>query len=415
MVRTLRPASADAWIAIRPPSRLRRSARKPSCRCGRDRCRGALDRWSSLAWRTPWQLSDQRRLGARGCCNAHAPLSLPAMGKALPRATMEARQVDELPRDKGWQFEPKWDGFRCLASRDGAKVELMGRSGKSLARYFPEIVAALARLAGPALHLRRRARHPGRQGAVVRCAADAPASRREPHRQARRRDTGAVDRVRLPADARRRSHRAAIDRTARSTGEASFVRLADGAASAPVARDHAAGRGLALAGAGRRRRARWCRRQAPRRALSRGRAGDAQDQVPAHGRLRRRRLPLCHRSQGGRLTAARPLRRPGPARSCRLHLGDLRCRAAGPDAQARQAARRAGLHRRRAGRSQPLVDRTQQPMGAARAQAGRRGAVRSRHRASAFATARASCAGAPTSCRKQCTMDQLQREAGRRA
>jgi ATP-dependent DNA ligase len=59
---------------------------------------------------------------------------------------MEARQVDELPRDKGWQFEPKWDGFRCLASRDGARVELMGRSGKSLARYFPEIVAALGKL-----------------------------------------------------------------------------------------------------------------------------------------------------------------------------------------------------------------------------------------------------------------------------
>jgi ATP-dependent DNA ligase len=68
------------------------------------------------------------------------------MGKTVPRATMEARQVDELPRDKGWQFEPKWDGFRCLASRDGAKVELRGRSGKSLARYFPEIVAALAKL-----------------------------------------------------------------------------------------------------------------------------------------------------------------------------------------------------------------------------------------------------------------------------
>jgi ATP-dependent DNA ligase len=59
---------------------------------------------------------------------------------------MEARQADELPRDKGWQFEPKWDGFRCLASRSGGKVELLGRSGKSLARYFPEIVAALAAL-----------------------------------------------------------------------------------------------------------------------------------------------------------------------------------------------------------------------------------------------------------------------------
>lgn len=69
------------------------------------------------------------------------------MGKAVPPAiAMEARQVDELPRGDGWQYEPKWDGFRCVASRDGAKVELMGRSGKSLARYFPEIVAALAEL-----------------------------------------------------------------------------------------------------------------------------------------------------------------------------------------------------------------------------------------------------------------------------
>lgn len=59
---------------------------------------------------------------------------------------MEARQVDELPRDEGWQFEPKWDGFRCLVTRDAAKVELIGRSGKSLARYFPEVVAAVARL-----------------------------------------------------------------------------------------------------------------------------------------------------------------------------------------------------------------------------------------------------------------------------
>ncbi|CAN5912937.1 ATP-dependent DNA ligase [soil metagenome] len=68
------------------------------------------------------------------------------MGKSLAAIAMEARQVDELPRDKGWQFEPKWDGFRCIASRDGAKVELLGKSGKSLARYFPEVVAAIAAL-----------------------------------------------------------------------------------------------------------------------------------------------------------------------------------------------------------------------------------------------------------------------------
>lgn len=68
------------------------------------------------------------------------------MGKAARPIAMEALQVDELPRGKVWQFEPKWDGFRCLASRDDDRVELMGRSGKSLARFFPEIVAALADL-----------------------------------------------------------------------------------------------------------------------------------------------------------------------------------------------------------------------------------------------------------------------------
>jgi ATP-dependent DNA ligase len=59
---------------------------------------------------------------------------------------MEARSEHELPRGTGWQYEPKWDGFRCLARRSGTTVELLGRSGKSLSRYFPDIVAGLARL-----------------------------------------------------------------------------------------------------------------------------------------------------------------------------------------------------------------------------------------------------------------------------
>jgi ATP-dependent DNA ligase len=59
---------------------------------------------------------------------------------------MEARSEPELPRGSGWQYEPKWDGFRCLARRAGGKVELLGRSGKSLSRYFPDVVANLARL-----------------------------------------------------------------------------------------------------------------------------------------------------------------------------------------------------------------------------------------------------------------------------
>jgi ATP-dependent DNA ligase len=56
---------------------------------------------------------------------------------------MEARSVDDLPEGSGWQFEPKWDGFRCLAFKAGQEVELRAKSGKPLGRYFPEVVQAL--------------------------------------------------------------------------------------------------------------------------------------------------------------------------------------------------------------------------------------------------------------------------------
>ena len=59
---------------------------------------------------------------------------------------MEALLAAELPEGEGWQFEPKWDGFRCLAKRDGAEVTLTSKSGKPLARYFPEVVDMLAEL-----------------------------------------------------------------------------------------------------------------------------------------------------------------------------------------------------------------------------------------------------------------------------
>jgi ATP-dependent DNA ligase len=59
---------------------------------------------------------------------------------------MEAKLVTELPEEKGWQFEPKWDGFRCLAFRAGKEVDLRAKSGKPLARYFPEVVAMLGAL-----------------------------------------------------------------------------------------------------------------------------------------------------------------------------------------------------------------------------------------------------------------------------
>jgi ATP-dependent DNA ligase len=57
---------------------------------------------------------------------------------------MNALLVSDLPAGSGtWQYEPKWDGFRCLAFRDGSKVELRSKSGQPLGRYFPEIVDAL--------------------------------------------------------------------------------------------------------------------------------------------------------------------------------------------------------------------------------------------------------------------------------
>lgn len=56
---------------------------------------------------------------------------------------MEASPATELPVGPEWQYEPKWDGFRCLAFRDKSRVELMSKSAKPLTRYFPELVSTL--------------------------------------------------------------------------------------------------------------------------------------------------------------------------------------------------------------------------------------------------------------------------------
>ena len=59
---------------------------------------------------------------------------------------MEARSVEEIPTGEEWQYEPKWDGFRCLAFRDGDKIFLQSKNGQPLARYFPDVVASVAKL-----------------------------------------------------------------------------------------------------------------------------------------------------------------------------------------------------------------------------------------------------------------------------
>jgi ATP-dependent DNA ligase len=70
-------------------------------------------------------------------------MSLPISKKFPP---MEAQPASDLPAGAEWHYEPKWDGFRCLAFRGNGKVELVSKSQKPLTRYFPELVAELKSL-----------------------------------------------------------------------------------------------------------------------------------------------------------------------------------------------------------------------------------------------------------------------------
>jgi ATP-dependent DNA ligase len=63
-----------------------------------------------------------------------------------PFPPMEAKPAARLPGGEGWLYEPKWDGFRCLAFRKGGTIALQSKSGQPLDRYFPEMVEAFAAL-----------------------------------------------------------------------------------------------------------------------------------------------------------------------------------------------------------------------------------------------------------------------------
>jgi ATP-dependent DNA ligase len=63
-------------------------------------------------------------------------MALPLSPPLLPQL---ARSRSGLPDDDAWAFEPKWDGFRCIAFVDGDEAYLQSRSGKPLVRYFPEL------------------------------------------------------------------------------------------------------------------------------------------------------------------------------------------------------------------------------------------------------------------------------------
>jgi len=88
-------------------------------------------------------LGGARPLQAEAVIFAPVTMALPLPVTFQP---MEAQLVDELPRGDEWLYEPKWDGFRCLAFKDGSDVDLRSKSGQPFNRYFPEIVAAVQAL-----------------------------------------------------------------------------------------------------------------------------------------------------------------------------------------------------------------------------------------------------------------------------
>lgn len=63
-----------------------------------------------------------------------------------PFPPMEALSVDQIPSGPEWQYEPKWDGFRCLVFRNGDRIELQSKAGQPLTRYFPELVEDIRRV-----------------------------------------------------------------------------------------------------------------------------------------------------------------------------------------------------------------------------------------------------------------------------
>jgi ATP-dependent DNA ligase len=226
-------------------------------------------------------------------------------------AAMEARSVEAIPRGQEWQYEPKWDGFRCLLSRNGAKLDLRSKSGEDLARYFPELVEAALKLKATTFLLDGEIVVPhGRSFSFddLLQRIHPAASRVGKLSQETPALYLAFDLLASAEDARLSAQplgirRAALEAFARSQFKANpTFRLS------PATTDYAtAGKWLARAGGGY-----DGDRQAPRPVLSiRQSRRHAEDQEFSQRRLRGRRLPLRHPQawwpQGRRLTAARPL------------------------------------------------------------------------------------------------------------
>ncbi len=222
-----------------------------------------------------------------------------------PLGPMLAKSVKTIPSGD-FLYEPKWDGFRCIAFRDGDEVELASRGEKPLTRYFPEVVEAL------------KANLPKRcvvDGEIVIATGD-----RLDFEALLQRIHPAESRVRKLAEETPASF-VAFDLLAE--GDASMLQEPLRDAPGPAGEDDGQGLGAGLPDAGDPRHrdgpevVRGVRggrpgrggREAARLAVPARRTRDVQDQARAHGRLRGRGLPLAQVRAGRRLAAARPVRR----------------------------------------------------------------------------------------------------------
>ena len=339
----------------------------------------------------------------------HCP-STPRSNPCSPRPS------DGLPTDDGWLFEPKWDGFRALVFRDGddglhavarpqAARPLLPGAGRSAPRGPARPVRPRRR----GRHRRRRWRSTSRRS----CCGSIPprrGSRCSPRSRRRRSSPGTSSRsaTRTSGPCRRASG-GRVSR--RVLGGRRGAHPPDPGDARPGDR-----RGVvrAVRGRGARRR----RRQAPRRAVPARQAGDAQDQAPADGRLRRRRVPLAQERprHAHRLAAARAVRRRRPLNHVGhhlvVHLGPPGRAGRGAGSPARERVRGPSLarvggmgrHGRRrclrpaiAGRDLTLEPRQGPVVGAAATGARRRGGLRpppgqplpARHDVQALATGQA--------------------------
>src|ERR1700731_1501047 len=260
---------------------------------------------------------------------------------APPLAPMLSSAADALPGGEGWQFEPKWDGFRTLVFRDGDEILLQSRDEKPMNRYFPELIAPLAAT------LSERCVVDGEIVIVGVGGLDFetlllrihPAASRVKLLSARAPASFVAWDLLAPGDDDLRD---AARRAARTARARAGRRGAAGTPLTGYARSSACG-GLVPPLRG--RRARWCHGKASRRALSRRGTHDDQGEARAHGCLLGRR-------RDDRLAPARPVRRRSHAPPCRGRRGvhghgaqAARCQV---DAAARGRARRpsmAGLGR----------------------------------------------------------------------